>query len=208
MAQETNIPRKFKEKEFSFIESFVNGKDKDKSFQVFPKNVQFVRKEKDEEVILVIRRHWSAYATHIFFAVIIPLIPLGLLFITRNMSNIYGASTVYLGLFVASVVMSVNIIVTALMQWYYNVAIITDKRVVALNVVSVFHHVYTEILWRRIQDVSHDSVGPFSSVFDIGNIFIDTAGEGVDLTLTFIPKPREVQDVINNLVDLAHKGKL
>lgn len=208
MVQKTDIPKKFKEKEFTFIETFVNGKEKDKSFQAFPKNVKFVQKGKDEEIILVIKRHWSAYATHILLAFVIPLISLILLFVTRNLPNIYGESTIYLGLFMASVVISVNIIVTALMQWYYNVAIITDKRVVALDVVSVFHHTYTEILWRRIQDVSHDSVGLLSSIFDIGNIFIDTAGEGVDLTLPFIPKPRDVQDVIDNLVDLSHRGRL
>jgi hypothetical protein len=42
----------------------------------------------------------------------------------------------------------------------------------------------------------------------VGNLYIDTAGEGIDLTLNFIPKPRDVQDVINNLVDLAHNGEL
>ena len=74
--------------------------------------------------------------------------------------------------------------------------------------ISVFHHSYTEILWRKIQDVGHSTIGPFSYIFDVGNLYIDTAGEGIDLTLTYIPKPRDVQDVINNLVDLAHNGEL
>jgi hypothetical protein len=56
--------------------------------------------------------------------------------------------------------------------------------------------------------VSHDSIGFLSSIFDIGNIYLDTAGAGVDLILRYVPKPRDVQDVIDNLVDLAHKGKL
>jgi membrane protein YdbS with pleckstrin-like domain len=77
-----------------------------------------------------------------------------------------------------------------------------------LRVVSIFQHKYTEILWRKIQDVSHDSIGPLSSIFDIGNVYLDTAGEGVDLVLKFVPQPRDVQDVIDNLIDLAHKGKL
>jgi membrane protein YdbS with pleckstrin-like domain len=77
-----------------------------------------------------------------------------------------------------------------------------------LKVTGIFDHSYTEILWRKIQDVSHDSVGVLSSVFDIGNIYLDTAGEGVDLTLKLVSEPRNIQETINNLVDLAHKGEL
>jgi hypothetical protein len=208
MATKTSVPKKFRDKEFTFVETLTNGKGEDSTFKLFPKNVKFVRKDEDEDVILVVRRHWIAYVTHILLAFVIPLIPLILLFVISGSESALGKTTLYLGLFVASIIIALNIVVTALMQWYYNVAIITDKRVVALDVVNVFQHKYTEILWRKIQDVSHDSVGPLSSVFDIGNIYIDTAGEGIDLTLKFIPRPRDVQDVVDNLVDLAHRGRI
>ena len=208
MAQKTNIPKKFRNKEFTFVENIVNGKNEDHNFKIFPKDVKFVRKDKDEEVILVVRKHWIAYVTHILLACFVPLVPMILLILTSNSSTNFGKTTTYIGLFVATLIISVNIIVTALVQWYYNVSVITDKRIVSLNMVNVFQHDFTEILWRKIQDVSHDSVGPLSSIFDIGNIYIDTAGEGIDLTLKFVPRPRDVQDVIDNLVDLAHRGRL
>lgn len=205
MAHKTNIPKKFRDKKFSFVEKIVEGSQKDRSIDVFPKDVKFDRKEEDEEIIMVTRKHWTAFFFHIIVALVIPIIPMFLLLLPNNVS---GKNTVYIGLFVASIIISVNIIITALIQWYYSVAIITDKRILSLKVVTVFHHSYTEILWRKIQDVGHDTIGPFSYLFDVGNIYIDTAGEGIDLTLTFIPKPRDVQDVINNLVDLAHNGEL
>ena len=205
MAQKTNIPKKFRDKKYSFVEKIVEDSHKDRSIDIFPKDVKFDRKEKDEEVIMVTRKHWTAFFVHIVIAFFIPLIPILLLLISKNS---YGKDTTYIGLFVASLVVSINIVITAVVQWYYSVAIITDKRILSLKVVSVFHHSYTEILWRKIQDVGHDTIGPFSYLFDVGNLYIDTAGEGIDLTLTFIPKPRDVQDVINNLVDLAHNGEL
>jgi hypothetical protein len=207
MAQKTDIPRKFRDKKFSFIESLTDSFKQDRNIDIFPPNVRFDRKEKDEEIIMITRKHWVAYFTHILLAFFIPLLPIVLLVISSN-SDIYGKSTVYLGLFVASVVISINIIVTAIVQWYYNISIITDKRILCLKVNSIFQHSYTEILWRKIQDVSHDSIGVLSSIFDIGNVYLDTAGEGIDLTLKFVPKPRDVQEVINNLVDLAHNGEL
>jgi hypothetical protein len=207
MAQKTDIPRKFRDKKFSFIESLTDSFKQDRNIDIFPPNVRFDRKEKDEEIIMITRKHWVAYFTHILLAFFIPLLPIVLLVISSN-SDIYGKSTVYLGLFVASVVISINIIVTAIVQWYYNISIITDKRILCLKVNSIFQHSYTEILWRKIQDVSHDSIGVLSSIFDIGNVCLDTAGEGIDLTLKFVPKPRDVQEVINNLVDLAHNGEL
>jgi membrane protein YdbS with pleckstrin-like domain len=208
MAQKNNIPKKFRDKKFTFVESIVEPLKEEKTLQFFPKDVKFVRKEKDEEIILVTRRHWTAYITHIIISLILPVIPTILLFLSSNNPEIYGVSTIYIGLFIATIVVSINILVTAIVQWFYNVSIITDKRILSLHVVNIFQHQYTEILWTKIQDVSHDSVGLLSSIFDIGNIYIDTAGEGVDLILKFVPKPRDVQDVIDNLVDLAHKGEL
>jgi hypothetical protein len=205
MAQKTNIPKKFRDKKYSFVKKIVEETKDDRSIQFFPTDVQFDRKEQDEEVIMVTRKHWTAFFIHIVIAFFIPLIPVLLLLISNDA---YGKDTTYIGLFIASLIISINIIITALVQWYYSVAIITDKRILSLKVVSVFHHSYTEILWRKIQDVGHDTIGPFSYLFDVGNLYIDTAGEGIDLTLTFIPKPRDVQDVINNLVDLAHNGEL
>jgi hypothetical protein len=207
MAQKTDIPRKFRDKKFSFIESLTDSFKQDRNIDIFPPNVRFDRKEKDEEIIMITRKHWIAYFTHILLAFFIPLIPIFLLVVSSN-SDIYGKSTIYLGLFVASVVISINIIVTAIVQWYYNISIITDKRILCLKVNSIFQHAYTEILWRKIQDVSHDSIGLLSSIFDIGNVYLDTAGEGIDLTLKFVPKPRDVQEVVDNLVDLAHNGEL
>ncbi len=207
MAQKTDIPRKFRDKKFSFIESLTDSFKQDRNIDVFPPNVRFDRKEKDEEIIMITRKHWVAYFTHILLAFFIPMLPIALLIISSN-SELYGKSTIYLGLFIASIVIAINIIVTAIVQWYYNISIITGKRILCLKVNSIFQHSYTEILWRKIQDVSHDSIGVLSSIFDIGNVYLDTAGEGIDLTVKFVPQPRDVQEVINNLVDLAHNGEL
>jgi hypothetical protein len=208
MAHKTETPKKFRNKKFSFLKEITEVFDKDKNIDLFPKQISFDRKEEDEEVILVTRKHWIAYASHILLAICLPIIPIFLLLFSSNTAGMYGKTTIYLGLFVAAIVISINIIATAIIQWYYNVSIITDKRILSLKVVSIFKHSYTEILWRKIQDVSHDSVGYLSSFFDIGSVYIDTAGEGIDLTLKFVPKPRDVQEVINNLVDLAHNGEL
>ncbi len=208
MAQKTDIPKKFRDKKFTFVDTVADQLKKEKNVSLFPKDVKFVRQEKDEEIILVTRKHWIAYAPHLVMALFVLIIPLFLLLITSGTNAHFGKPTIYLGLFVASIVVSVNILVTVLIQWYYNVSIITDKRILSLTVHSIFHHSYTEILWTKIQDVSHDSIGFLSSIFDIGNIYLDTAGAGVDLILRYVPKPRDVQDVIDNLVDLAHKGKL
>lgn len=208
MTNKNNIPKKFKDKKFTFVENIVEPIQDNKVLQFFPKDVKFVRKEKDEEIILVIRKHWFAYLTHFLIALVIPLIPIAILILSSNLPEFYGETTVYIGLFIGAIIVSINIIITGLIQWFYNISIITDKRVTSLEVTSIFHHTYTEILWTKIQDVSHDSVGPLSSILDVGNVYLDTAGEGVDLTLEFVPRPRDVQDVIDNLVDLAHKGEL
>jgi membrane protein YdbS with pleckstrin-like domain len=208
MIEKNKIPKNFKDKKFSFIQTVFDSFNEDKNIDIFPENIKFDRKERDEEIIMISRKHWIAYCMHIIIALVVPIIPIILLVISSNTYDIFGKTTIYLGLFVASLVISVNIIVTAIIQWYYNISIITDKRILSLKVNNIFQHSYTEILWKKIQDVSHDSVGPLSSIFDVGNVYIDTAGEGVDLTLKLVPKPRDIQEVINNLVDLTNSGEL
>lgn len=205
MAQKTDIPKKFREEKFSFVKKIAEETKEDRSIKLFPQDIKFDRKEHDEEVIMVTRKHWTAFFAYIVVALVFPLVPTLFLILSNDA---LGNTTTYIGFFIASIVISINVLITAILQWYYSVAIITDKRILSLKVLSVFHHSYTEILWRKIQDVGHDTIGPFSYIFDVGNLYIDTAGEGIDLTLTFIPKPRDVQDIINNLVDLAHNGEL
>jgi hypothetical protein len=52
----------------------------------------------------------------------------------------------------------------------------------------------------KIEDVTSKSGGFFSSVFDYGNVFVQTAGTEANVEFMNIPKPSEVVKIINSLL--------
>jgi hypothetical protein len=51
-----------------------------------------------------------------------------------------------------------------------------------------------------VQDASEKSVGVLASVFDFGNVFVQTAGEHQNIDFLFIPHPRLVVKKIEELM--------
>jgi hypothetical protein len=106
------------------------------------------------------------------------------------------------------VLIALNVLVTAILKWFYSVIVITDRRFVVVNLKSGFYHSYSEAQLKNIEDVTHTMTGFWGNIFDIGNLDVDTAGHEIDFRLKMVPKPRELQDIINDLVEMKKKGKI
>lgn len=92
------------------------------------------------------------------------------------------------------------------LKWYFTVFIITNNRVVDIDFVSVFDATLSSTTLRDIQDASHSSPGFFSALFDMGNLQIQTAAEKERFEAVYIPKPRDVQDILMDLIENAKQN--
>lgn len=94
----------------------------------------------------------------------------------------------------------------ALMQfasWFFNVLLVTNERILDLDFRFPAHRNTAEAQLEEVQDVRHTQSGFLAVLFDLGDIFIQTAGERQDIELRRVPKPGEVHDLITNLVSGA-----
>ena len=66
---------------------------------------------------------------------------------------------------------------------------------------GVVNHRVSETQLERIEDVSHSPVGVWATIFDFGNVFIQTAGEQREFQFENVPRPRDVQDTILDLLE-------
>ena len=89
-----------------------------------------------------------------------------------------------------------------------HVNIITDKRVIDLDFTSLLSHTSSEARLDKIEDVTHKQIGLISSIFDIGTLYIQTAGAKAEIEFDYIPRPRDVQDILYDLLDSKHEGKI
>jgi hypothetical protein len=48
----------------------------------------------------------------------------------------------------------------------------------------------------------------FSSIFDYGDVYIQTAGEKPEFEFKGVPRPRDIQDTLFDLMEMKQSGKI
>ena len=90
------------------------------------------------------------------------------------------------------------------LNWFFNVGIVTNKRVIDINYFNVLYKEITVARLDKIQEVTIKSGGYIEAFFDYGTIFIETAGTEANVEFTSVPKPAKVVQIINNLLAKSH----
>lgn len=202
-----NIPKKFLNIDKTFVEKIYSEQEKVmfSGFSAFPKRISFHGRDKDEEIVFVVRRHWIAYLPDILIVLLVLALPLLFLFFS-SIFPILGTTVLYLGVFVLSIGVACTLLVTTFLKWYYTLHIVTDQRIVVVKMDNAFYHSFSEAQLEKIEDITHQQVGILGTLFDVGSLDIDTAGHGVDFKLSMLPQPREMQDILNDLLEIKQKG--
>lgn len=197
------IPIKFRNTDKSFIENI--SKRNDQSFISFPRELKFHGKEKEENVILIVRSHWIAYVPTLFFAIFVLILPFLLTLLIPSFST---NLTMLIALIITATLICLGLIVSTFVKWFYTVHIITDQRVLDLDFASVLNHSMSEAQLEKIEDITHKQLGVIGSLFDIGSVYIQTAGANAEIEFQNIPRPRDVQDILIDLLELKQKGEI
>jgi len=202
------IPKKFKKANKSFVNRILTEKERSSliGFDVFPRKVNFYGKDPEEDVVLIVRRHWIAFVPPVLLSLLVVCTPFIYLLLTAQIASF--SFVLYLGIWIVALILSFNMIVTTALRWHYTVNLITDERIVCIRMDNAFYHSYSEAQLEKIEDITHTHVGILGGIFDFGDVQIDTAGHDVDFKLRTIPRPRELQDVLNDLLEMKQKGDI
>lgn len=87
-------------------------------------------------------------------------------------------------------------------DYYLDAWIITDKRIVDIVQSGLFKREVSECRLDRIQDVTTRVEGLMPTIFDFGDVHIQTAGKEKEFVFRQVPDPYGVKDLI---LDLTHK---
>jgi len=85
-------------------------------------------------------------------------------------------------------------------HWFFNVGIITNKRILDIDFYGLVYKETTIITLDKVEDITAKVGGFFSSFFDYGSIFIQTAATETNLEFINIPKPQQAAKIINQLL--------
>ena len=206
MAKKENpnqIPKKFRKLNKSFLDHLQHNNNT--SFMAFPKGLSFLGKEQEENVILIVRTHWIMYLPQILCAIFSLLLPFIFRLVIPELSENLSLFIVF---FILAGLVFLSISVFTIVKWYFNVNIITDQRVVDLDFTSVMSHTSSEARLEKIEDVTHKQIGLIGSIFDVGTVYIQTAGAKAEIEFDNVPRPREVQDILYDLLESKQKGEI
>lgn len=167
----------------------------------------FPGQRKDESVFIFIRRHPVSYiiAGWIFILMILLGI-IGYLIIYFSPSlvrEIYNIAVIVINLYL---LFAISFTFVAVLDYYFDIHIVTDRRVVDIDQNRLFNRQIDELSLEDIEDVSSTVGGILGTVFNFGNVEIQTAGTKPNFIFENIPSPREVTQLILDLADQAKRG--
>lgn len=169
------------------------------SYLLYP-NIKFESYEPGEKIILLLRSHPFTQIGWVFNSIVLFFVLIFINFIIPSFftfNKIFIINCFFL-VFIASFIW-INIL-----NWYFNVGIITNKRVIDIDYSGVIYKEITSTILDRIEDITVKSGGYFESIFDYGTIYIQTAGKENYIEFFDIPYPSQVIQKINKLLSKKH----
>lgn len=203
-------PKKEKVKEKPVI-SFQNDSQDMNIFSSFcqnPKGVSFQTQKHNEVIILFLRAHFITNISWIIFTVILVTLPLISTLILPLFKIDFLSSpiatrftTVYVLLYYLMVSSYAFI---SFLHWFYNVFIVSTERVVDIDYSDIVIHNIAITNLSHIEDVNYTQSGFIPTLFNYGNIFVQTAGTEMNFEALSIPKPRKATHIIGDLLGKGH----
>lgn len=170
--------------------------------------IKFPGQHENEKIILFLRRHWFIFVMRLLLilASITALVAIYVFFSSIN-SNFRESVFYNLLLFGESLATLFiwNFFFILWLDYYLDAWIVTDERIINIEQRGFFVRKISELKLTKIQDVTSEIVGVIPTLFNYGNIHVQTAGEKERFTFLQIPNPNYVKNVI---VELQEKERL
>lgn len=165
------------------------------------KNRLFPAQEETEKVLSVIRKHWFSYSVFWLLPLLMLIPPLALFVYWIN--NPADISPVFVNLIIIFgsiyLLFILAIIIYGFVDFYLDVYIITDRRIVDISQNGFFKRQISEVNLRQVQDVNAGVDGFFATILHFGVVKIQTAAELPNFIFESIPHPYEVSKKIIDL---------
>ncbi len=172
-----------------------------------PDDITFENQDENEKVLLFIRKDLITNIPWIIAGILLIAIPiivmpvLSLFHIPTSLlpSNYSLVLTVFYYLFVTTFLF-INFI-----TWYFNIDIVTEKRVIDIDFEGIVYKNIAATKLSLVQDVSYTQIGVVRTLFDYGDVLVQTAGTIDNFTFEAVPRPEDAVHVVENLIGKGHE---
>ncbi len=173
----------------------------------------FESQRDDEKIFLVIREHPILPALRLLFVFGLFLIGLAAeFFIPRLLPTVVNGAILsdlslvihiyYLGLLLGALLLFIF--------FYLSVQIVTEMRMVDVDQAGIFRRKVTEIQIENVEEVTSRSHGVLATIFNFGDVTVQTSSAEVDFVFENVAHPEEVKKIILDIYEqykrLGHRN--
>jgi uncharacterized membrane protein YdbT with pleckstrin-like domain len=164
--------------------------------------ITFPGRRSDEKVYLFFRRHPLSFFGFSLIGLVMVVLPIVVLYfvIDGGVLVLDGEfdTKIMIALMSSYLLFVLGMMVVAWMNFYLDVYIVTDKRLIDIHQVGLFSRSLSGVDLVDVEDVKADVNGILATYFNFGNVYVQTAGELQNVEFTDVPEPyklaRKVMD--------------
>ncbi|HUV42845.1 MAG TPA: hypothetical protein VMY36_02955 [Patescibacteria group bacterium] len=175
------------------------------SLVIRPQKLTFETQDKEEKVILLARQHLITNIKWILAAVAMLFGPSLIFMIFPDFFSSFRYRSL---LNLVWYLLTFSFVFQRFLRWFFNVSIITDERVVDIDFPSLLYRDISSTKIDMIQDVSVKMGGFVRSLFNYGDVHIQTAAEQKEFIFEAISQPERVIKILNELITEEEQEKI
>lgn len=162
----------------------------------------------DEPIIVFVRPYFLAFLPWV--ALIFGLLIFGVIITIVAAASLPELATTGLGYNILVVAASsyfltlIPFTTVSFLDFYYDIHIVTNRRVIDIDLHGLFNREINELALEEIQDVTSKTQGISSNLFNFGDVYIETASANLKFEFLHVRHPLEIAAII---LDLAEQAK-
>ena len=177
--------------------------------QIIPDYKYFEAQRKDEQVVLIARRHWIVYLSSFVVGggIILSLVIFS--FFLDEVSVLNSSATLMAIAVCANSLLMLFTVLFVYVSWlihYLNFQMVTNEHVVDIDQLGLFSRNVSELSLDDIQDVSASQHGILQSMLHYGDVVIQTAGEKPNFTFEKVGEPYAIAKQLMDVKDQYGHG--
>lgn len=166
-----------------------------------PERIRIAYQEDDEILELFLRHHFVTNIPWMVAAVILVFMPILWPFLRPVFGTIIPQfpTDVKFSLGIIWYLLVLAFIIERMVHWYFNIYIITSKRLIDVDFINLMYRNITEVSLGDVQSARSKISGIVGSLFNFGDVTIESAAKGQVIDFLDIPRPDFVADRIQDL---------
>ena len=163
-----------------------------------------IQLEQDEKIVYEIRKHWYDLALPTIITLVLACTPLVVLSIVLGFIPV-SAFPFSLVIFFYCIWL-LGLWLFLCIEWtdyYLDVWFVTDRRIIDVEQMGVFHRRISSLRFDKIQDVTVEVIGVVAEMLHFGDLSVQTAGENREFVIRGVANPIKAKEMIASAQNLG-----